>query len=80
MGDEIHYCSVFLVKFQCLFVDIVPLPAPISVKKPMESSAPYTIPPEMRSSVTKKKQKLDPEQIFGGEFLVCPFNFNGSLI
>ena len=61
-------------------VDIVPLPAPISVEKPMEPSSPYVVTPEMRSLLKKKKRKLGPEQVFGGEFVIHALDLNSCLI
>ena len=65
-GVHIWVLSV-LVNLVFCFVDTVPLPAPISVLKSKEPSSPYEVPLEMRSLLKKKKRKLDPVQVFGGE-------------
>ena len=73
-GVHIWVLSV-LVNLDFCFVDTVPLPAPIPVLKSKEPSSPYEVPLEMRSLLKKKKQKLDPVQVFGGECFIHAVHF-----
>ena len=45
-----------------------PLAAPIPLDQHPEPGSPYEVPSEMRSLLKKKKRKLDPIEVFGGEY------------
>eukprot|EP00250_Pteridium_aquilinum_P011598 c20181_g1_i1 orf=316-3120(+) len=61
-----HYEQVYYFRVEGqLQSPPVPLPAPSPMEHTADDGSPYEVPPEMRSSLKKRKRKLDPIQVFG---------------
>ena len=57
-----------------LFCYLVPLPAPSPVEPHEDARSPYEAPPEIAASLRKRKKKLNPLHVFGGDTFFPDFS------